>query len=90
MNGPRSEAKQLAVHHVGHPSQRLPVTRVADLKTPREGAPGESAVDKGIAVNVNVIIEIDEVESRDRPVDNHCPQGEERDNQIKWLFVRIQ
>ena len=73
-SGPQPE--ELTVKRVRHPGQRVPVAGVTDLKEPAKTRPGEAVVEVVIADHINVVVEVDEVESRHRPIKQRDAQDQ--------------
>ena len=64
-----AESEQLAINHVGHPGQRMPVGVVAvqTAECPRDAMPGEAGLDVRVGDNVTVVVVVDEVVPDDGP-----------------------
>ena len=64
-----AESEQLAINHVGHPGQRMPVGVVAvqTAEGPRDAVPGEAGLDVRVGDNVTVVVVVDEVVPDDGP-----------------------
>ena len=58
---PRIETKELVVHHMGEPGERMPISGLGGCKGPNYGLAGESRLHVGIVGDVDIIVIVDKL-----------------------------
>jgi hypothetical protein len=62
------------IRHVGYPGERVPITRMKRCEGPRKIFHREAAVNLSVVRHIDIVIEIDEVEGLNRPVQDQSGQ----------------
>lgn len=70
------KTEELAIQHMRHGGERVPVCRMAVRKHPNNAVPGKAAIDVRVFLNVNLVIVIDELVPCGLRKDEPCDDGE--------------
>ena len=72
---------ELAVEHVRQPGQWMPESRLAVRERPADTGCGETCLHMPIGCHIHVVVEVDEFEAPDWPVEEHDAEKEDRGDQ---------
>ena len=80
---PRPQTEQLAVHHMGQHRQRLPIARINIRveESPFYTIQGQSVLNMNVRGDDKIVIVVDEVTSRRRPVKGNRHQRQQHGRQ---------
>ena len=73
----RVQTVKLAVQHVRQPGQRMPVGRIGVGESPAYRRSGQTTLDLGVACDVAIVVEGEEVESDRGQIDRQVRENEQ-------------
>lgn len=80
MVSPHPPSENLAIDHVGEPGYRMPVARVARLKSPLQPAGSHAPIDMRISRNVNLVVNVDKAKVKGGRVKSNGAKSKDQTN----------
>src|ERR1700733_728505 len=81
-----SKAVELAIQHVRKPGRWMPVEGVITGKRPDNTLCSDSALNMRVASYIFVVVEVNEIKTADRPIQNHCNQSQQYVHQCNFAL----
>src|SRR5438445_7315989 len=81
------KSEKLAIHHMRNPGERMPVGSVRVRECPNHAFQSHPVLYHFVLRHIFGIVEIDEVETRDAPINGYSSKRQRETNQSALLFA---